>query len=296
MPKVKVSHPDKILFPAIGLTKGELASHYSAVARRMLGHVGGRPVVMERFPDGIDKAGFYQKDLPSYAPSWLERVEVPKKGGTLTQLVVTSTDDIDWMANQNTVTVHTWTSKADCLTRPDRIVMDMDPSTPDSQPAREAAIAVKGVLQEIGLTAYVMASGSRGFHIHTPVKPDERADDLAFDIARLVAAREPDAFTVEHRIADRGDRVFIDYMRNRYAQHAVAPYAVRTRPEATVATPIAWEELPDTDPQAFKVRTFSARLEVDDPWDGLSRHARSLDGPRKKLTKLLGDAGVEVAT
>lgn len=163
-----ITHPEKVLFPGEGITKGELALYYEAIAPFMLPHIRGRPVTMERYR-GIGEKGFFQKDVTKGFPDWLERVEVPKKGGTVHHPVVSDTRSLLWLANQNSITPHVWTSRAPNLYQPDVCVFDLDPSEDQPDVLRAATLALRDLLEELGLTSWVKTSGSKGFHVVVPL-------------------------------------------------------------------------------------------------------------------------------
>lgn len=288
----EVSNPDKLLFPADGITKLDLIEYYRRIAAVMLPHVRGRVVAMHRFPDGIAKEGFYQKDVPDYFPEWINTVEVTKEGGRLRQLTIENAETLAYLANQGCVAIHVWPSRADDLRHPDRLVFDLDPSTGDFDLVRRAAHATRAALDEVGLPAYLMTSGSRGLHVVSPL--DRKADfdearDFAAALARRVVATDPASFTVEHRKNKRGKRVFIDYLRNAYGQHAIAPYSARPLAGAPVATPLDWEELdrPDLGPQRYAIKNLFRRLSRKaDPWRDINRHAASLRKARDRLARI----------
>jgi bifunctional non-homologous end joining protein LigD len=288
---VAISRPDKPLFPD-GTTKADLARYYERIAGAMLPHVAGRPLNLERFPDGIDGQRFFQQSASSHFPAWIRRVEVPKEGGTVEHVVAADAATLVYLAGQAAITPHAWTSRADRLDRPDRLIVDLDPSDGSDADVRSAAADVGDVLRDLGLEPFAMTTGSRGFHIVVPLQ--RRADHatvLAFarDVAELLAAREPQRFTIEQRKARRGGRILLDVLRNAYAHTAVAAYAVRARPSAPVATPLRWEELrdPATRPAGFTLRDVPARVEEHgDPWADIAGHARALGSARRRLDAL----------
>lgn len=293
---VSVSSLDKVLFPDTGVTKGDLIEHYRLVARRMVPHVKGRPVSMQRFPDGIAGEGFYQKDAPDYFPDWIRRATVEKKGGTVEHAVVDDAASLVYLANQNCITPHVWLSRADRLRHPDRLIFDLDPPGEDFEAVRFAAVALRDLLGELGLVPFPMTTGGRGIHVLVPLDRKAGFDavrDFARDAAGLLADRHSDRLTTEVRKNERRGRLFLDVMRNAYAQTAVPPYAVRARPGAPVAIPIAWRELADPELSGgrWNTRNAATRLRKKDPWEGLTRRARSLSGPRRKLDRLLAVRG-----
>src|SRR5438128_10389367 len=169
-----ITHPEKILFPDDGITKGELAAYYEAIAPVMLPHIRARPVTMERYHRGIGKPGFFQKDVSKGFPAWLERVEVPKKGGTVHHPLVCDTRSLLWLVNQNSITPHVWTSRAANLYRPDILVFDLDPATDDQPDAlRAATLALRDLLHELELASWLKTSGSKGYHIVVPLSGEQ---------------------------------------------------------------------------------------------------------------------------
>lgn len=291
-----ITHPDKLLFPDDGITKGELAAYYEAVAPFMLPHLNGRPVTMERFPSGIGGKGFMQKDVVKGFPEWLERVEVPKHGGTTHYAVVRDLRALLWLANQNCVTPHVWTSRVPDLTQPDLCVFDLDPSRPEPAVLRAATLLVRDVLAELGLPSWLKTSGSKGFHIAVPVDGSatyEQVARFARGVAALLVQRDPQNLTLELIKADRGDRILIDTGRNVPGATFAAAYAVRARAGAPVSAPCAWSELEggDVGPQTFHLRTMAERLaRVGDVWGELHGHAQSLAKPLAHLEAMLSDS------
>lgn len=292
---MKVSKPEKVLFPDAGLTKADLAAYYERVARPMLRHVKGRPISMQRFPDGIDKHGFFHKEVPDYFPDWVKRVKVRKEGGTVTHVLVCDADTLVFLADQACITPHAWLSRADQLERPDRMVFDLDPSNGSFAEVRQTARSLGELLDEIGLAPFAMTTGSRGLHVWVPLRRQAGFDEVrqfARDLARVMVKRAPDRLTLEARKQKRAGRILIDIMRNGYAQTAVPPYAVRPKPGAPVATPLRWRELSDASlrPDKFTLRNIDRRLSrVGDPWEEIASHGRGLGPPRRRLDALLSE-------
>lgn len=289
---VKVSSPDKVLFPKDGITKADLARYYARVAEVMLPHLEGRPISMLRYPDGIGGESFFQKDVPDYFPDWIPRVEVEKEGGTLEMMIAEEPAALVYLASQACITPHVWLSRIDRPERPDRLIFDFDPPGDDIKPVRDGARRMRDLLEELGLHPFVMTTGSRGVHVTVPL--DRSADfDLVRAFARrcadvLVASR-PDHLTVEHRKANRGGRVYVDTGRNAYAQTGVAPYAVRALPGAPVATPLDWGELGRARPRSTTIANLFRRLSrKDDPWAGIDRKARPLAKAAERLARMHG--------
>ena len=289
---VAITHPDKVLFPDDGITKGHLAAYYEAIAALLIPHVRGRPVTMERYPSGIGKKGFWQKDVSKGFPSWLERVEVPKKDGVVHHPVITDTRSLMWVTNQNTITQHVWTSRLPELYYPDICVFDLDPSVEDWASVRAAAIGLRDLLDKLGLPSWVKTTGSKGFHIVVPLdgKTDmEKVAGFANEVGTLFTTLAPDALTQEFSKADRRGRIYVDTGRNGYSATFAAPYTVRAKPGAPVSAPCSWEELErgEVDPGTFTVTNMPERIEaVGDLWADMSRRGRSLKSPMEKLRRL----------
>jgi bifunctional non-homologous end joining protein LigD len=289
---IKITHPDKVLFPDDGITKGELATYYEAIAPYMVPHIANRPVTMERFPSGIGRKGFIQKDVSKGFPDWLTRVEVPKKGGVVHHPVVTDARSLLWLANQNSITPHVWTSRAPDLYHPDICIFDLDPSQDDPGMLRAAALALRDLLDELGLPSWVKTSGSKGFHIAVPLDGKAETGEVAgfaHAVGTALVSREPKLFTQEFLKADRGTRILIDTGRNGYSATFAAVYAVRARRGAPVSAPCTWEEIEQghVAPTTFTLRNMADRVaEVGDLWAGMNRRKRSLTRPAQKLKKL----------
>lgn len=277
-----ITHPDKVLFPEDGITKQELADYYAAIAPAMLPHIRNRPVTMERYHRGIGEPGFFQKNVTRGFPEWLERVEVPKRGGTVHHVLVTDERSLLWLANQNCITPHVWTSRVPDLYRPDVCVFDLDPSVEDAEMLRGAALQLRDLLDELGLASWVKTSGSKGFHIAVPLDGRARFGEVARfadAVARTLVARDPDRLTLEFSKADRGRRILVDTGRNAYGATFAAAYAVRARPGAPVSAPCTWEEVErgSVHPQSFTLRTMAGRIEeVGDLWADMAAAAYSL--------------------
>jgi bifunctional non-homologous end joining protein LigD len=277
-----ITHPQKVLFPDDGITKGELAAYYEAVAPVMLPHLRGRPVTLERYPSGIGAKGFWQKDVIRGFPEWLERVEVPKKGGTVHHPLASDERALLWMANQNTVTPHVWTSRLPHLHRPDLCVFDLDPAADDPEVLRDAALAVRDRLSALGLESFPKTSGSKGFHIVVPLDGRSSGGEVArfaHAVGAALVRNDPDHLTQEFAKADRGGRIYVDTGRNGGGATIAAAYAVRAKPGAPVSAPCTWREIEKGEvcPRSFTLRTMKPRLAaVGDLWAEMPRHARPL--------------------
>ncbi len=289
---VGITHAAKVLFPDDGLTKGDLIAYYHRIAATMLPYLKGRPVMMHRFPRGIKDQGFYQKEIGDYFPDWVKRATLPKQDGSTDYVVCDDAATLVYLAEQDCITPHVWLSRADRPDNPDLMIFDLDPSDGDFAPVRRAAEALRDLLTELGLPSFLKTTGSRGLHVAVPL--DRRAGfdpvrAFARDVAGHLAKLDPQNLTVEHHKDKRRGRVYIDAMRNGYAQTAVAPYAVRARPGAPVAAPLDWDELKDTklNSRSYTMTNIFRRLERQkDPWDGLWRRAASLDEAAKRLNTM----------
>jgi bifunctional non-homologous end joining protein LigD len=285
--EIRVSHADRVLFPEPGITKGEIVEYYRRASPVMLPHVRGRPVMMQRLTDGLGGQVFYQKQISSHFPDWIHRVTVEKTGGTVTHVVCDDAATLVYIANQGCITPHVWPSRADDPDRPDRLIFDLDPGPGGTDDARFAAHTSQRFLTELGLVPFLMATGSRGFHVVVPIRRSDSFDsvrEVAAGLADALASREPDRLTTEFRKTERRGRLYVDWVRNTYAQTTVPPYAVRPRAQAPVAVPLDWDELDTAEPDGWTVRTVLDRLDRgSDPWRDIGRHARSLAKARRSL-------------
>ncbi|WP_043662870.1 non-homologous end-joining DNA ligase [Streptomyces xylophagus] len=296
-----IHRPDKVLFPKSAdvdgkeYTKGDLVAYYRSVAPFMLPHLRGRPLMLERHPDGIDGPRFMQKNVPAHYPDWIKRVEVAKEGGTVTHLVCDDTATLVFLADQGCVTPHRWLSRVGRLHRPDRLVFDLDPATGDDfAVVREAALLLGELLDELRLPSGLMTTGSRGLHLVVPLDGRQDFDEVrafAKDVADHLAAAHPDRLTTAARKKDRGERLYLDVQRNGYAQTAVAPFSVRAKPGAPVAVPISRDQLDDPDLDARRWTIADAVEQArTNPWSGLLSRGRALGPAGRRLDALRGRA------
>jgi bifunctional non-homologous end joining protein LigD len=285
--EIKITNGDRVVFPDDGVTKAEMVEHYQRVAPFMLPHLRGRPISMQRVRETIYTQVFYQKDAPAYFPDWIHRVTVPKVGGTLTHAIADDAASLVYLANQGCITPHVWLSRVPDLHLPDRMIIDLDPGAGGVADARFAAHIAREVVESAGLVPHLMATGSRGYHLVVPLRPQadfEEVRAVAFGLSEVMARRAPDRLTTEFYKEKRAGRLFLDVNRNAWAQTAVPPYSIRPKKGAHVAVPLDWAELDSVAPDAFDVRSIGARLEsVDDPWKGFASHKRSLTAARKWL-------------
>jgi bifunctional non-homologous end joining protein LigD len=291
-----ITHPEKLLFPDDGISKGEVAAYYEAVAPFMLPHLSGRPVTMERFPGGIAAKGFMQKDVVKGFPEWLERVEVAKHGGTTHYAIVRELRSLLWLANQNCITPHVWSSRVPELMRPDLCVFDLDPSRDEPDVLRAATLLVRDVLAELGLRSWLKTSGSKGYHVVVPVDAAtsyEQVWTFAQGVAIVLAKRDPEHLTLEFIKADREGRILIDTGRNGPGATFAAAYALRARQGAPVSAPCTWAELESgaATPQAFRLRAMAERVaSIGDVWSDLHANEQSLSAPLERVQSMLTEA------
>ena len=291
--EIEISRPEKVLFPEDGITKGELIEYYARIAPRMLPHLRDRPLTLERFPNGIDTKRFFQKEVSSYFPDWIQRVTVEKVGGTVTHVVCNDTATLVYIANQACITPHIFLSRLDKVRHPDQLVFDLDPQGEDFELVRSTARSFKQLLDDLALPAFLKTTGSRGLHIMVPIQRREGYDsvrDFAREMAEIVVSQAPKERTIQPLKAQRGDRVFIDTNRNGYAQLVAPAYAVRARKGAPVSVPLDWAELKKKNlrSNSFTIRNVFDRLEnAEDPWQGFWQSGVSLSKARKALQRIV---------
>lgn len=293
---VEVSNADRVVFPDEGITKGDVVSYYETVAGRMLPFVAGRALTVERYPKGTGGKGFMQKNAPEhFDDDLIARHEVPKEGGgTTVYPVLRTVEAIAEFANLGVITFHVPPSTADDENHPDWAIWDLDPPKGEFELVREAAVKMREVLDGFGVDTVLMTSGSNGYHLRARLDGSTdsgTAARVARGTAALAAAAYPDEMTLAFRKADRGERVFVDWLRNSPYSTSVVPWSLRARPGAPVATPISWDELDDVDPDGFVLAEALERLDTD-PWgdppeQGLEPIAEVVDGA-------LSDAGIEL--
>ncbi len=299
VPDVELSKPDKVLFPAgdgsDAITKADVFDYASRIAERMIPLIADRPAVLQRFPDGIDGEGWFQKHTPAHFPDWIRTVEVPKRnGGSVRHAVIDSADALRYVVNQGTITIHLLGGTVDHIDNPTELLIDLDPSIDDPAQVVEATAAVRALLDDLPVTGFVKTTGSRGVHVHIPLRGSAGFDAVAalgHHIGQRLADRHPDLLTVEFSKADRGDRLFVDTLRNAPAQHAVAPYTLRPFPGAPVAVPLRWDEVDGSwDPRATPLRSLFRRLGSlsADPWADLEDHRVEARHLAEQLQSLSG--------
>jgi bifunctional non-homologous end joining protein LigD len=292
-PTVEISNPGKELYPDDHVTKADIADYFRAVADVMVPHLRNRPLSMRRFPDGIKGEGFYQKAVGDYFPDWIRTVAVPQRSGEpdVEHVICDDAATLVYLANQACLEFHPWLSQADALECPDRLVIDLDPPQGTAiSDLRKTARLVRDLFEEVGLTPYVQATGSKGYHVVAALdgKDDyELVRPFARELADHLAQQHPDSLTTEQRKDKRGDRIFLDTNRNAYGQTAIAPYSLRARPGAPVATPIGWDELGRTEPAAYDIKKVQNRLaRKTDPWQDLQDSQAGKGSAKQARAKL----------
>ncbi|MFO7547951.1 MAG: non-homologous end-joining DNA ligase [Acidimicrobiia bacterium] len=288
---MEVTNPDKPIFEADGHTKADLVGHYRRVGGRMIEFVAGRPLTLQRFPNGIEAGGFMQKNASGHFPDSIRRFEVPKQdGGTTTYPVVDRAEDLGYLANQGTVTFHMWTSTADRPDRPDWLVIDLDPEEGDLDGVRAATLAIGELLDEFGLGGFPLATGSSGFHVWVALDGEagtEQVSTVARALAGLAAQRHSDLLTVEFLKKQRHGRVFVDWLRNGPTATVVAPFSLRPRAGAPVAVPVRWNEVGEVAPGRWTLDDLGDRLEIE-----IDRTSQRL--PVDRIVKAAADAGIDL--
>ncbi|MDN3507068.1 MAG: non-homologous end-joining DNA ligase [Simkaniaceae bacterium] len=273
--KVEITHPDKVLFPKEKITKKELADYYAAAARLMVPHLKNRPISMKRYPKGIKQPGFFQKNAPQGLPSWIKTAQN-------NMILCNDKNTLLWLANQNCITPHIWLSRVDKPDYPDRLIFDLDP--PQRKPFAsvvEAALLLRKILEKkYKLKTFVMTTGSKGLHVVVPIKRTRTFDEVrsfAKEVAEELASEDPKKFTTAMRKEKRRGRIYIDVMRNAHGATAVAPYSVRPKEDAPIATPITWAELknPELRSDTYSIQNIKPRLRRN-PWARIEASAKTL--------------------
>ncbi|MEE8600800.1 non-homologous end-joining DNA ligase [Euzebya tangerina] len=285
---VTLSSPDKVLWPAAGLTKQDLYDYVLDAADRLLPQLADRPLSVKRFPRGVEATGFFVKDTPDHAPPaigrWREWAHSADR--EVAYSLVSDREGLAWMSQQNTIEFHPALLRIDRPDRADQLVFDVDPGQREVPPARVARW-IRGVLQELGLEPIVKTSGGRGVHVIVPIERRYGPDllrPLTLAIARLVVEQHPDELTVEMRKDQRGGRTLVDWSRGG-SSTLIAAWSPRAHPAATVATPLSWDEVTDDlDPTRFVMPSV---LERDDPWAEQPRPARL-----ERVVRAVEDRGV----
>jgi bifunctional non-homologous end joining protein LigD len=280
---IELTNLDKSMFPESGLTKGDLIDYYRRVAATAIPHYRDRPLSLQRFPDGIGRDGFFQKDRPDHYPEWIDSVSLEKQGGHVDYVLANNAATLVYLANQACITLHLALARADKPHHPDRLVFDLDPSDDDFVKVQRTAKRLKRSLDDLELVSFVQTTGSRGLHVVVPLDRKaefDRVRHFARVLADSLAARYPGEITTEQRRAKRGEAVFIDTLRNAYGQTAVAPYSVRALENAPVAMPLRWSEVGESGlhPRKYTMGNVFRRLgRLRDPWADIGRYRQSLN-------------------
>ncbi|MDG3582277.1 non-homologous end-joining DNA ligase [Galbibacter pacificus] len=261
---VPITHPDKILFPEIGLSKIEMVNYYKRVAKYMIPYLKNRPLTLHRFPDGVNKQGFYQKNAADYFPDFIKTVQIKTEEGENTQIVCNNKKSLVYLANQGTIGFHIWLSRTDKLRKPDKVVFDLDPSKDSFKKLKEGVKIIKAFMAKQGKECNVMTSGKKGIHIWYRIRRTTTFEDLRPKIKQYAEELEklhPEIFTTAIRKNKRNGKIFIDYLRNFYAQTSVCPYSLRPTKNAGIAMPLSWSELDDIPASDhFNVKNIDKRL------------------------------------
>jgi bifunctional non-homologous end joining protein LigD len=279
---IAVSNAARVVFPDVGVTKGQVVAYYERIADKMLPHVTGRPLSIRRYPKGIAAPGFFQKNVPAHYPASFQRFAVPrspnatrkhaasraKQQDVTLYPLVQHADQLSYLANQGAIELHVPTSRASDLYHPDRVVIDLDPPRGALGLVRRAAHLVHDALAEFGLPTVPLATGSKGFHLIAAIEPTLGAARIASAVqkfATLIVAAQPQELTVAYRVALRGSRVFIDWLRNMPLASVIAPFSLRATAHASVATPLTWAELDSIDPGGYTLADLDRLLDRPDP-------------------------------
>lgn len=276
-----LTNKEKILFPKDKITKEQLADYYKNIAPYMLPFLKDRPITMQRFPDGITKEGFYQKNISEYFPSWIEKIQVRNSDGSKTNYVIVENEEtLIYLAYQACITIHLWLSKRSKLNYPDRMIFDLDPGQKTTfHQIQKYALELKEFLEKLNLKSFPMLTGSRGIHVVVPIKSANTfhfVHKYAHDIAKNFTKIAPEDLTIEIRKEKREGKLFIDFIRNTYGHTAVAPYSVRPIEGAPIAIPLSWEEISDSSLKAQSYNIFNV-------FEYLKKHKETIDILKKIL-------------
>ncbi|AHG93522.1 DNA ligase D (plasmid) [Gemmatirosa kalamazoonensis] len=261
------SNLSKRYWPAEGYTKGDLVEYYRAIAPRMLPYLSDRPVVLTRFPDGIEGKSFYQKDAPEFTPPWVRTIPIwsEESQREIRYFVCNDVETLLYLANMASIPLHIWASRVGSLEQTDWCVIDLDPKEAPFSDVVRTALVLREICESIGLPSYVKTTGKTGLHILVPLGRQctyAQSRMLGELLARVVLARVRDIATITRHVTKRGDKVYLDYLQNRHGQTIVAPFSVRPLPGATVSMPLRWEEVnASLDPKAFTIRTALDRMD-----------------------------------
>ncbi|MET9294181.1 non-homologous end-joining DNA ligase [Streptomyces sp. NPDC003077] len=280
---VRVSHPDKVYFPRRGFTKADLVRYYLGVGDGVLRALKDRPTTLERYPDGVEGESFFQKRAPKNLPDWIPtgRIAFPS-GRHADELCPTEPAAVLWAANLGCLTFHPWPVRRDDTEHPDELRIDLDPQPGTGYTdAVRAALALREVLDGLGLSGWPKTSGGRGLHVFVPVRPEwtfTQVRRAAIAVARELERRDPERVTTAWWKEERGAKIFVDYNQTARDRTIASAYSVRPFPHAPVSAPLSWEEVPDAVPEDFDLRTMPARFEdVGDVHAAMDAHPCRLD-------------------
>ena len=262
-----LSRLDKVLWPQDGYTKGELINYYVEVAPYILPHLRGRPMVFTRYPDGIEKQSFYQKNAPPSLPEWVNTFTYYSSDSKrdINFILVEESATLVWLANQACIEMHPWLSRTASVDYPDFVIFDLDPSPGNSfEQVRTIALLTRRVLNELGLRSYIKTSGSQGLHVYLPVENEysyEEIRDFGRSVAEIICTMQPDIATIERTVRKRGAKIYVDYLQNVKGKTLCSAYSVRPRDGATVSAPLNWDEVSNVKPSDFTIKTILPRLQ-----------------------------------
>lgn len=295
--QVEITNSAKIFWPAEGYTKHDLITYYETIAPWILPYLKDRPVVLTRYPNGIDGKSFFQKDAPEYAPSWIRRARIYSEDSRrdISYFIIDSADALAYIANLGAIPIHIWSSRVPHLNSPDWLLFDLDPKGSTTELAVRVAIEIRAVLIAAGMRPYVKTSGQAGLHVMVGLKPGysyRQARMFLELVARIVVDRAPEAATIERDTAARGGKVYIDYLQLGEGKTIAAPFAARPQPGAPVSAPLRWDELKrKTDPGKFNIKSMPARMRRlgSDPFLGVIDDPQEIEPALEKVESLLNE-------
>lgn len=244
--KTEITNPDKIYYPELGITKLQVVKYYKNIAPKILPFLHSRPLTLERYPDGIEKDGFYQKNASDYFPSFVKTEKIITEDEPINQVVCNTKRTLIYLVNQGTLSFHIWNSKISMINKPDKVVLDLDPSDNDFEKVKEAAKILKNFLSKRGIEPNLMTTGKNGLHVWYNIRRTKTFDEVKEEtkiLAKNIEKKHPDLLTTLVRKDKRNGKVFIDYLRNSYGQTSICPYSLRPNKTAGIATPISWSAL-----------------------------------------------------
>ena len=292
---VEITHADKVFWPAEGYTKGDLIEYYETIAPWMLPYLKDRPVMLTRYPDGIEGKSFFQKDAPGFAPPWIRRVKIYSEDSEreISYFILESAQALKYIANMGAIPIHIWSSRAPNLSSPDWLLFDIDPKGSTTPQAVLVARETAAVLRSAGMRPYVKTSGQAGIHVVVGLRSGytyEQARMFSEAVARVVVARIPEIATVLRTPAARKGKVYIDYLQLGQGKTIAAPFAVRPQPGAPVSAPLKWNELKsDLDPRRFNIKTIPPRMARlgEDPFLGALTDQQEIEPALPKVESML---------